>query len=122
VSVVTTTEGVEGVENIGYKNLGEVYHYISNSIALVFPSRTESLGVPLLEASGLGVPIIAPDLDYVNSVIDNYYRYKEDDISSFESVVDELLLDISKKTVRTTKVKVEIDSSTFISNICQALR
>lgn len=122
LSVVTTTEGVEGVENIGYRSSEEIYGYISNSIALVFPSRTESLGVPLLEASVLGVPIIAPSLDYVNSVIDNYYEYKEDDINSFEKVVAELMSDVSKKTVRTARVKVEINPSIFISNICQVLR
>lgn len=38
------------------------------SSALIFPSLTESFGLPLLEASELGLPILAPELDYVRDV------------------------------------------------------
>jgi glycosyltransferase involved in cell wall biosynthesis len=38
--------------------------------ALVFPSRLESFGLPLLEAQRVGLAIIAPELDYVRDVIE----------------------------------------------------
>lgn len=36
--------------------------------ALIFPSTTESFGLPLLEASAAGLPVIAAELDYVRDV------------------------------------------------------
>ncbi len=36
--------------------------------ALIFPSKTESLGLPLIEAASAGLPIIASELDFVRDV------------------------------------------------------
>lgn len=44
------------------------YLYQSSS-ALIFPSKTESLGLPLIEATQLGLPVIASELDYVRDII-----------------------------------------------------
>lgn len=57
------------VTNLGkvpYERIGEVYCSIR---ALIFPSLTESFALPLLEAKFHGVPIIAPELDYVRDVV-----------------------------------------------------
>jgi glycosyltransferase involved in cell wall biosynthesis len=43
-----------------------------SSTALLFPSTIETLGLPLLEAGALGLPIIAADLDYTHQVIGDY--------------------------------------------------
>jgi len=43
----------------------QVMDLYSRSRALVFPSLTESFGLPLIEAQGMGLPIIASELDYV---------------------------------------------------------
>jgi glycosyltransferase involved in cell wall biosynthesis len=40
-----------------------------SSSALIFPSKTESLGLPLVEATQYGLPVIASELDYVRDVI-----------------------------------------------------
>jgi glycosyltransferase involved in cell wall biosynthesis len=36
--------------------------------ALIYPSKMESFGLPLLEASAVGIPIVAAELDYVRDV------------------------------------------------------
>ncbi len=57
------------VTNLGkvpYERIGEVYNSIR---ALIFPSLTESFALPLLEAKFHGLPIIAPELDYVRDVV-----------------------------------------------------
>lgn len=36
--------------------------------ALIFPSFAESFGLPLLKAQSVGLPILAPELDYVRDV------------------------------------------------------
>ena len=56
------------IETIGFLNHSEIYKECSMSCALIFPSFTESFGLPLIEADSLGLPIIAPELDYVRDV------------------------------------------------------
>lgn len=38
--------------------------------AMIYPSKCESLGLPLIEAAQRGVPILAPELDYVRDVVE----------------------------------------------------
>jgi glycosyltransferase involved in cell wall biosynthesis len=40
-----------------------------SSSALIYPSRTESFGLPLIEAMDYGLPILASELDYVRDVV-----------------------------------------------------
>lgn len=47
------------------QQLAEVY---GETGALIYPSTTESFGLPLAEARGIGLPIIAGELDYVRDV------------------------------------------------------
>jgi len=56
-------------------NLGKVANtdmpvIYKSSSALIFPSKVESFGLPLVEASQLGLPILASELDYVRDVIE----------------------------------------------------
>lgn len=45
---------------------------VKSSNGLLFPSVIETLGLPLLEAASLGVPVIANDLEYVHEVLNDY--------------------------------------------------
>ncbi len=60
-------------KGINIQNLGEIDHedmgmIYMNSKALIYPSFFESLGLPLIEASSIGLPIIASESDYVHDV------------------------------------------------------
>ena len=37
--------------------------------ALIFPSASESFGLPLVEAAACGLPIVAAETDYVRDVV-----------------------------------------------------
>ena len=55
------------------KDLGQMSHenildLYTKSNALIFPSTSESFGLPLIEATHLGLPILASELDYVRDV------------------------------------------------------
>lgn len=55
-------------------NLGDVSHprvmqLYQQSYALIYPSKMESFGLPLLEANSFGLKIIASELDYVRDVV-----------------------------------------------------
>jgi len=64
-------------ENMGLdlKNLGNISaqdldRFYKESLALIYPSDFESLGLPLIEARCAGLPILAAERDYVRDVVD----------------------------------------------------
>lgn len=56
------------IVNLGTLPYVEVVQLYQAAKALVFPSRTESFGLPLIEASQHGLPIVASELDFVRDV------------------------------------------------------
>ena len=67
VNSLCRNEGLE-IYNKGKIENKEVLEIYKNSKALIFPSLFESFGLPLIEASQIGLPIIASELDYVREV------------------------------------------------------
>ncbi len=55
-----------------YEDLSNLYQ---QSSALIFPSLTESFGLPLLEALDHNLPILAPELDYVRDVVEPFTTF-----------------------------------------------
>jgi len=58
------------VENVGILPLNKVGQIYNKAGALIYPSNFESFGLPLIEARQAGLPVLAPELDYVRDVID----------------------------------------------------
>ena len=56
---------IENYEMLALEDIPQLYR---SSRALIFPSRAESLGLPLIEASQFNLPIIASELDYVRDI------------------------------------------------------
>jgi glycosyltransferase involved in cell wall biosynthesis len=56
------------VQNLGRLPRAEVLQRLRSSSALIFPSRAETFGLPLLEAHALGVAILASERDFVRDV------------------------------------------------------
>jgi glycosyltransferase involved in cell wall biosynthesis len=56
------------VTAIGRLSRAEVLERTRGCSALIFPSVAETLGIPLLEAQSLGIPIIAGERDFVRDV------------------------------------------------------
>ena len=54
--------------NVGFLDAPDLVELYSTSPCIIFPSFFESYGLPLVEASLLGLDIIAPELDYVRDV------------------------------------------------------
>lgn len=57
------------VVNLGHISPLEVSTLYDQSAALIYPSTTESLGLPLIEANERQLPIIAAELDYVRDIV-----------------------------------------------------
>jgi glycosyltransferase involved in cell wall biosynthesis len=56
--------------NLGNLPHHEVLELYSKSGAAIYPSKFESLGLPLVEARQMGLPVLASELDYVRDVLD----------------------------------------------------
>jgi glycosyltransferase involved in cell wall biosynthesis len=54
--------------NVGHLSRADVVRYYSHSHLLWLPTLMETLGLPFLEAMTMGVPILAPDLDFARYV------------------------------------------------------
>ncbi|SOZ13908.1 putative Glycosyl transferase, group 1 [Cupriavidus taiwanensis] len=61
-------EAVRGVHALGRMSRSDVLTRLTASSALIFPSLAETFGLPMLEASALGKPIIASERDFVRDV------------------------------------------------------
>ena len=62
----------QNIEWIGYCNKKQIYDYYIKSDALVFPSKVESFGLPLIEAASFGKKIFAINKPYVKDVLGGY--------------------------------------------------
>lgn len=58
------------IQNIGVLPHGQLLSIYRKAGALIYPSSFESFGLPLIEARLAGLPVLAPELDYVRDVID----------------------------------------------------
>ncbi|MBI5429899.1 MAG: glycosyltransferase [Nitrosomonadales bacterium] len=58
------------ISNLGKLQGDGIQRLYGASSALIFPSLAESLGLPLIEAARHGLPILAPEMDYVRDVVD----------------------------------------------------
>lgn len=67
VQALRTDSGAE-VHNLGHLPRERVLELYGAARALIFPSTSESFGLPLIEAQHVGLPILAPELDYVRDV------------------------------------------------------
>jgi glycosyltransferase involved in cell wall biosynthesis len=56
------------IYNFGHMDHDRVVAVYLRSRALIFPSLGESFGLPLIEATQLDLPILAPEMDYVRDV------------------------------------------------------
>lgn len=88
----------------------EIYNLYKSSKALIYPSFSESLGLPLIEASKLNIPIIASELDFVR-----------DSCVPIETFDPHSPLSISRAVMRYLGIKSEldlvVDASYFLSTI-----
>mgnify|MGYP000654562941 CR=1 FL=1 len=58
------------ITNLGTLEHSAIFDLYGSSRALIFPSLIESFGLPLIEASQTGLPIIAGELNFVRDVCD----------------------------------------------------
>lgn len=112
---------IKCIGSVPYKELLLMY---KNSEVLLFPSKIETYGLPLVEAASFGLRIIASDLDYAKEVL-FFYEDKEflnpDNYETWACKIEEC---IEKKELKKEKnIEIEASSNSWekfmgIVNLC----
>lgn len=84
---------VSWIECVGFLMPEQMLQFYCNVDALLFLSKDESYGFPLVEAMFVGLPIICPDLPYARALCQrNAIYFDPDSIDSLRSAIDSLRL------------------------------
>lgn len=92
------------IHDLGMISNEAVFSLYGQSGALIFPSKLESFGLPLIEASQYGLPIIAPELDYVRDVCEPAQTFDPNSPASIARAVERFL---GYKNVRCTPLSAK---------------
>ena len=88
--------------NLPIVNIGEIPQsnldsYYKNCHALIFPSQSETFGIPMVEAIAYGLPVITPNLSYSRSVLaDHAIYYINNDVKNCADKVIPYLFDLDR--------------------------
>jgi hypothetical protein len=95
------------------KNIDSL-NLLKSSDFLVYASNFESFGLPLIEACNLGCKIIAPDLEYVNQIIEPSLKFKPNDSVD---LLNTLLYSFKNSKINLPVLKIENELITIINNL-----
>ena len=87
---VIAAQGLRVVNFPGLDRAG-VERLLDRSACLVYPSLSESFGLPLLEAAAAGIAILAADLPYVDEVVHASARFDARSARAIAAAVEDFL-------------------------------
>ncbi len=99
-----------------YLNELEINYLYSKVDALIYTSFTESLGMPLLEITKHKKPVIAIDLPYVDSAINNFYLFRPSQ-KSLSKTIKKFKNDLSAKKVKIARSNINTNPSIFFEEL-----
>lgn len=97
---------IEIVSELSHQQVEDMY---KKSKALIYPSKLESFGLPLIEAVSMGLPVLASDLSYVYDVITPSMVFNP---NSSESIA----LSVMNFTYQSASFSVEFNTSAGFLN------
>lgn len=109
INEVNVSLGYEAIINVGRVPKRTVLEYYRKVKAMVFPSLEESLGLPLIEASSLMLPIIGSDLLYLYDVIDNPIVFDPYNPNDIAEKMNSFLDGGYEGIVQTNKIKNQVE-------------
>lgn len=77
--------------NLGVLEPGAVHLLYKSAKAVIYPSKTESFGLPLVEARAYNLSILASELDYVRDIVDPVETFNPDSELSIARAVKRYL-------------------------------
>ena len=101
-----------------YEHLNELeINYLYSKVdALIYTSLSESLGMPLLEITKHNKPVIAIDMNYVESAIKNFYLFKPSQ-KSLAKTIKSFKTDIFAKKLKIARSNINTNPSIFFEEL-----
>ena len=96
------------VDNKGYVSFSEVSEIYSASFALIFPSLTETLGLPLIEGLQYGLKILASDLPFTHQVVENPIVFNPESVAEIQQVMENQLNGIYDNISQQNKIQSKL--------------
>jgi glycosyltransferase involved in cell wall biosynthesis len=90
VEALRARTGID-LHNLGAGSHEQVLALVAASRALIYPSLGESFGLPLIEATQLGRPIVAAERDYVRDVCEPTQTFDPESPTSIARAVRRFL-------------------------------
>lgn len=89
--VVNPAPSISWVQCVGHLSPAEMIHAYGSVDGILFLSKKESLGFPLVEAMFFGLPVICPDLPYARTLCgDQGIYFDPDSVESLRAALMEL--------------------------------
>ncbi|MCG3717791.1 glycosyltransferase [Aliarcobacter butzleri] len=80
------------IESIGEISQFELETYYKTSHIFIFPSNSETFGNPLIEAMKFGLPIVVPNLEYAQSIVEEAgIYYNQNDVLECKDSIKSLI-------------------------------
>lgn len=103
------------IQNIGFVKHDNIYHKYNQTRALIYPSLTESFGLPLIEASKYGLDILSSNYEFVRDIITPNIVFDPQSPKSIADAVKSYLNsnqnNIPRKNLTVTKNNLKINIS-----------
>jgi glycosyltransferase involved in cell wall biosynthesis len=88
----------------GWINQNLLIKLVRNAKTIIYPSKAEGFGMPLLEGMALGIPIVASDLEVFHEYGDNVPIYvNPDDCRDIANGINKAIKGISKERIEKGK-------------------
>ena len=97
----------------------DILSFYQESSCLIWPSLTESLGIPILDAINAQIDVIASDLEYINDLLDlpKENKFNPHDPSSIAQTIENYLKNKNER-VNSSEVLLKIyNSDEFIDKL-----
>jgi len=106
LQTVNSSLNIQNLGSMSHSSIIDLYHQVD---ALIYPSKFESFGLPLIEARQVGLDILAPEMDYVRDLIDPKATF---DPSSAVSIAKSVkrYIGVVEKPLRITSAKELLSS------------
>lgn len=111
------------IDFLGSQDRQAVWNLLSSASVLVMPSYTETVGLPMIEALSVGVPVVAADRPYAHAICDDaaiYFDPNSPDslVSAISRVLgdDRVYADLRTKGVKRLKMFEEDSGVKWITD------
>jgi len=98
------------IKNFGLADKKTILEIYSKSKALIFPSKKESLGLPIIEALQHNLKVLSSNKEFSYELINNPITFNAENVNEIEKIMSDFLEGKFEHIEQSLKIKSEIDT------------